>query len=373
MITYKAFAATHMVHRDADYIYPRSCASPRETGLGNQLWTLTGWLMIAFSINKTLVLPPFAPWVHEPKAPVSLVPFAELVDAVGFIFEMERIGVRCVVPDSARHGSIPRAKSVIGWTHYKKTFAIHRTVRLTTQNLRDPAIRRRIAPEGYWNLSAVEKQLTTAAGGRGRNATHTDHQFIASAVLRAFHPSALIRRSADALATELRLPVRFGCVHARVERDMAKMSSLARATTIYDYARAVIHADSMHPVSDVFVASGEHVHLPRSYVGPRWRQATAKIDFDDTSAHESNFTYLHASMLDFALCRRASWFVGFGHSSFSRILAEMEQVDNSRGWISVCPGGHDDFASSDVSLLHMIWTLCPVNRMLSVASFGWSR
>ena len=206
---------------------------------------------------------------------------------------------------------------------------------------------------------------------RSGSATHTDYQVIASTVLLAFRPSPLILQGADALAMELKLPVRFGCVHARVERDMARMSNVARAVTISDYVDGVLHADSVAPVSDVFVASGEHITLPLSYTGPRWRQASTKIDFDATNTH-ANFTYLHASLIDFTLCRRASWFVGFGYSSFSRILAELQQVDNGRGWTSICPGRHDDFASSELSLLHMIWALCAVNQTLTIGSFGWS-
>jgi len=290
---------------------------------------------------------------------------------------MERIGVRCVVPDRARHTGIARASAGIGWKYYKRTFAMRRTVRLTTQKLRDTAVRRRIAPADHGNWSAAEEQLRKAARGRGGDATHTDYQFIASAVLLAFRPSQLILQGADALAMELRLPVRFGCVHARVERDMGasrvlSASHVSRSVKISDYVDGVLHVDSVAPVSDVFVASGVHVALPLSYAGPLWRQATTKIAFDNTSTH-ANFTYLHASLIDFTLCRRASWFVGFGYSSFSRILAEMQQVDNGRGWTSICPGRHVDFASSDVSLLHMIWTLCAVNRTLDIGSFGWSR
>ena len=333
--------------------------------------------MIAFSLNKTLVLPPFAPWVHEPAAPANLIPFAQLIDASGFVRAMERVGVRCVVPDRAQHEGIVRLKASIGWVQYKKQFALRRTVHLTIAKLHDPVVRSRIVRSEHGNWSVSEKQLLAAARVHSSASSEMDAhlQRIASAVLRAFRPSSSIRLAVDALAAKLRLPARFGCVHARIERDMARISGVAREITISDYVRAVLDVHSVTPVSSVFVASGERFPLPLRYIGPPWRQAPVKIDFDDTRAHGSNFTYLHASLIDFALCRRASWFVGFGHSSFSRILAELQHVDNDRGWTSVCPGRHDNFSSSSVSLLHVAWSLCGVNqtRPLALGSFGWFR
>lgn len=368
----------HRMTRGAsNYIYPSSCASPHETGLGNQIWTLTGWIMIAFSVNATLVLPPFVPYVHEPKTHVKLIPFADMVDAEGFVRAMTKIGIRCEIPDEVRHRGLRRAHAGIGWTHYKKKFALNRTIHLTNTKWHDPIIQRILFQGAAHNSSESRERARSTHTDREifgfGNGSAFDHQFIASEVLRAFQPSDSILRSVHTLAETLRLPARYGCVHARIERDMMRMSNVASAITIADYARAVVHADTLVPVSGVYVASGEHVILPGSYIGPRWLQAKTKIDFDDNTSYGNPYTYLHASFVDFTLCRGASWFVGFCHSSFSRILAEVQHTDNDRGWTSVCPGRYDDFASSGVSVLHMLWTMCNVNRPLNLGSFGWSR
>lgn len=357
------------------YIYPSSCASPHETGLGNQIWTLTGWLMIAFSANATLVLPPFAPYVHEPIHQVKLIPFADMIDTKIFVGAMAKIGIRCEIPDRVRHRGLRRPHASIGWVHYKKKFARNRTVYLTVQKWHDPIFRRTLFRGAADNSSVVRERTkgTLKDHESFGNGAELDHQFIATTVLRAFQPSESILQSVRSLSATLRLPARYGCVHARVERDIAGISRIARLVTVADYVRAVVHVDKRVPVSGVYVASGEHVTLPGNYAGPEWLQAETKIDFDNTSAYNSPFTYLHASFVDFAICRGASWFVGFCHSSFSRILAETQHIDNDRGWTSVCPGRYDDFASSDVGALHVLWTMCAVELPLHPMSFGWSR
>lgn len=353
------------------YIYPSSCASPVETGLGNELWTLTGWLMIAFSAHATLVLPPFVPYVHRPDAPVPLIPFADVIDAGHFIGAMASIGVSCELPDPLRHARLPRAQASFGWVHYKKKFAFNRTVHLTLERWRKTTAARAFFNGSALNDSGIRDTLDARKLlGSGSD---FDHQFIASEVVRAFQPSAAIVRRVHALVEKLQLPERYGCVHARLERDMSQSSYIAKSTTMRDYVRAVVHADSVVKVAGVYVASGDRVTFPARYAGPRLFQAGNKIDFDDQSVYNSSFTYLHASLVDFVICRRARWFVGFGHSSFSRILAEAQHLDNDRGWTSVCPGQYNEFSSSQVSVLHMNWTLCPVNRPLERMSLGWSR
>jgi hypothetical protein len=331
--------------------------------------------MIAFSVNATLVLPPFVPYVHEPKTNVKLIPFSDLVDANSFVHAMATIGIRCEIPDQVKHRGLRRAQASIGWTHYKKKFALNRTIHLTITKWHDPILQHTLFHGATENTSIVQERLKTTKRHRQMlgYGSKFDHQFIASAVLRAFKPSNLILHYVQTLAKTLRLPARYGCVHARVERDMMRMSTVANDITIADYARAIIHADTVVPVSAVYVASGERVTLPDRYTGPKWLQANTKIDFDDNNVGGDPYTYLHASFVDFAICRGATWFVGFCHSSFSRILAEAQHIDNDRGWTSVCPGRYDEFASSNVSALHMLWTLCNLSRPLNPGSFGWSR
>ena len=48
-----------------------------QTGLGNEIWALAGYLISAYSINMPLCLPPFTTNVHSGPE-TSRVPFEEL-------------------------------------------------------------------------------------------------------------------------------------------------------------------------------------------------------------------------------------------------------------------------------------------------------
>lgn len=74
-----------------------------------------------------------------------------------------------------------------------------------------------------------------------------------------------------------------------------------------------------------------------------------------------NVSYLLASLVDFAVCRRAQWFIGFSLSSFSRILAELRALELQRGWYSACKSGLRFFTAVQLSVLHRNWSLC--NRL----------
>ena len=90
-----------------------------ETGIGNELWALAGYLLLAFTRNHTLCLPPFTTNVHtkagqcdstvsayqrargNPCTRTKPLPFADVFDAEAFIAGMSRVGVRCSPPKRA--------------------------------------------------------------------------------------------------------------------------------------------------------------------------------------------------------------------------------------------------------------------------------
>ena len=91
-----------------------------ETGLGNELWALAGYLLLAFTRNHTLCLPPFTTNAADghgeggsvrqhgvsvtnadaetPCTRTKRSPFADVFDAEAFIAGMSRVGVRCYPP-----------------------------------------------------------------------------------------------------------------------------------------------------------------------------------------------------------------------------------------------------------------------------------
>jgi hypothetical protein len=89
-----------------------------ETGLGNEIWALAGYLISAHSIHMPLCLPPFTTNVHSSSG-TSLVPFEELFDARRFIAGMGSVGVRVARRSECR----PAHPRESGWMMYKKSFS----------------------------------------------------------------------------------------------------------------------------------------------------------------------------------------------------------------------------------------------------------
>ena len=113
-------------------------------------------------------------------------------------------------------------------------------------------------------------------------------------------------------------------------------------------------------------------------LGVRFVQSPFKTGFDSTVQRgDVNVSYLLASLVDFAVCRRAQWFIGFSLSSFSRILAELRALELQRGWYSACKSGLRFFTAAQLSVLHRNWSLCPIDCAQAGVvsyqrSFGWT-
>ena len=67
-------------------------------------------------------------------------------------------------------------------------------------------------------------------------------------------------------------------------------------------------------------------------------------------------SYVEASLVDFELCRRADWLIGWCGSTFSRLLAQLRGLDRrSAEWYSACP--ESMHALSTRAVLYQ-WNLC---------------
>ena len=118
----------------------------------------------------------------------------------------------------------------------------------------------------------------------------------------------------------------FGCVHARVEDDAKHLSwttsnakHLGGLPTLKQYLAAasglVTHTRNSGEWP-VFIATSDP--LPsRQDPGVRWVQSPLKTGMDSETVHANvSISYLVASLVDLAVCRRARWFAGFHLSSF---------------------------------------------------------
>ena len=187
----------------------------------------------------------------------------------------------------------------------------------------------------------------------------------------------------------------FGCVHARMEDDTKHMGPPATTggiPTLEQYldAAAALSAEDAPAVLPVLVATSDPLPFTTHEARPgvRWVQSPLKTGMDSETVHSNvSISYFVASLVDFAICRRAKWFAGFHLSSFSRILAEYQSLDRGRGWTNVCPSGTRHFAATEKHLLYTNWTVCPVNcsklniepsiggsgkRARHWSSFGWT-
>jgi hypothetical protein len=349
-----------------------------ETGIGNELWALAGYLLLAFTRNHALCLPPFTTNVHttagecdstvsayqrgrgNPCTRTKPLPFADVFDAEAFIAGMSRVGVRCIAAEACH--DVPTTNAS-GWRFYKRVFAAERAHR-TVANARDLHPLQPIVIEMYRSLHLAPAM-----------------EDMVGAVMER----AQLRDNA------------FGCVHARVEDDAKHLSwttsnakHLGGLPTLKQYLAAasglVTHTRNSGEWP-VFIATSDP--LPsRQDPGVRWVQSPLKTGMDSETVHANvSISYLVASLVDLAVCRRARWFAGFHLSSFSRILAEYQSLDHGRGWTSVCPSGTRYFGADQFHLLYTNWTVCPVNcsklniepsiggsgkRARHWSSFGWT-
>ena len=319
-----------------------------ETGLGNELWALAGYLMLAKTRNHTLCLPPFTSNVHEavgacdanprkadagkPCTRTKPLPFADVYDADAFIAGMARVGVRCVAAEAC-HDVPPTQES--GWRYYKKVFSIERATK------------------------------TWADAG---------HLHPLQPIVTQMYQSLRLAPAVEAMVGEVmeRAQLRddaFGCVHARMEDDTKHMGPPATTggiPTLEQYldAAAALSAEDAPAVLPVLVATSDPLPFTTHEARPgvRWVQSPLKTGMDSETVHSNvSISYFVASLVDFAICRRAKWFAGFHLSSFSRILAEYQSLDRGRGWTNVCPSGTRHFAATEKHLLYTNWTVCPVN------------
>ena len=68
--------------------------------------------------------------------------------------------------------------------------------------------------------------------------------------------------------------------------------------------------------------------LVRTTQGKAWHRG---------SRNASEPSYIDASLIDFNVCREASWLVGWSGSTFARTLARYQMLDRQHSWYAACP------------------------------------
>ncbi len=283
-----------------------------ETGLGNQLWTLAGWLLLTKLHNATLCLPPFTSNIHREHT--RLVPFDDIFDSTLFISEMSKLKIK--IQRNCKHQKY--ISSTRGWTHYKKSFARQRAF---------------------------------------NNGTHP-HQYIVMKMYRSLKLSTSMEGVVKYVTRTIGLTSPYACIHARVEPDILYVAK--HAPRLSDYNRVAEHLNK-----SVFWASSFELNVTGF-------QSPFKVGFNAQAIYQNMiFDYLKTSLVDFSICRNAENFVGMGASSFSRILAE-DRSQLGLGWISTCRNSWTYFNEKQVTTLYKNWSLCPSNKKYTMTSFGWS-
>ena len=128
---------------------------------------------------------------------------------------------------------------------------------------------------------------------------------------------------------------RFGCLHARIEKEQHPV--LHTAPSLAFLIKHMQTIPELLRVRKVFVAVGYKISLEDDRLLNRTLPWGAHIvrarDF------VGNISCQESAVVALSVCRRASWFVGYGRSSFSLKVAQYRYVDHGEGWYAACPWG----------------------------------
>ena len=286
-------------------------------GLFNQLWTLLGLVFQAAERKLPFVLPTFDSHISphsmgirstEANLPRS-VPFAELFD------------VNCLVGALHTHGIAAHEQPP---AHFRKTAAL--------------------------SLKPNELFLSYKRYVENRSRDEADPAPLEDVVYRALRPSARLLAHARAFiraSAALRSPRGYGCVHARIENDMRRWwyhVGKVKPVTMAEILRLLDSIDDVRTTPSLFVAVGSDLRRSDEELlrgertpwnGSMVRRRSASddrsgrlvADAGSSSPSSSTLSYVESAVVDFAICRAATWFAGWSSSSFSASLAHIRHLD----------------------------------------------
>ena len=175
------------------------------------------------------------------------------------------------------------------------------------------------------------------------------------AVLSGLQAAAVLRQRIEAVQARLRLPsapsdvtTGYGCLHARIERDMKiswAQNRAGRPPSLNEYLAGVAALPELRRTPCIFVAVGLAISnddaavLDRNQTGwgARLTRTINRKAWHRGTRNATAPSYTEAAIVDFMVCRGADWLVGWPGSTFARALAALQRVDHQRGWYRACP------------------------------------
>ena len=202
-------------------------------------------------------------------------------------------------------------------------------------------------------------------------------QRVEDAVYVGLRPApAVVERIAAAQAALGLRAGEYGCVHARIERDMARDWPSVRAgrpPPLERYLDGASRELQLNATAKIFVAVGldlqpqdkQTLELGVTAAGAALvrvnsanKSATRPARNDKRGVSDDTpISYTESALVDFFVARQAAWFMGFSGSTFARMLARLQALDHQRGWWAVCPEGVSHVAANS-TWFASTWALC---------------
>ena len=295
--------------------------------------------------------------------------FNQIEDLVGLAILARERGSALFLPDVAQHVVRPEP------TPFSTVFEVEPLARALSEHGMRLVTREDAERSANWSRHTIHPRKCRERWDRyQRQHENAYRRLPLDPLARAVHiglvPHARLRSVADDFVRATFGGKPFGCLHARIERDMmifARSVGGGKPPLLKEYLEQMRAVPELRDLRHWFVAVGKNIPRPqderlldRGTYGPwllsrrRFRTTDA---FDPLSVNPSfvrvvkvrlNRThlvdvvtpgYLDEAVIDATVCRRASWFVGWQGSSFARGMARYHRLDYGRDYFSVCSNG----------------------------------
>ena len=152
----------------------------------------------------------------------------------------------------------------------------------------------------------------------------------------------------------------YGCIHARIEKDIQhwwRRVARVKPVRLHSILHHVGAEPALNAVPRIFVAVGRDIHRPDHVMlkhNTSWGAELVRRPWQPGQAGASATSqvvrsYVEAAAFDFFLCREAAWFVGWDASSFSLVLGRYRVLAQQRWW-AYCAGGLVQLSSSRIHM-----------------------
>mmetsp|Transcript_934 Transcript_934/g.1902 ORF Transcript_934/g.1902 Transcript_934/m.1902 type:complete len:230 (+) Transcript_934:741-1430(+) len=153
--------------------------------------------------------------------------------------------------------------------------------------------------------------------------------------------AALVPNKAVQEAVEKILPLlgdEFGCMHVRLEEENLKGGKKLQPPNLEQMHKHMSGAPELLQAQKIFVmvppVQSESEAALLAQPTP-WGADMVQVPRD---VYQS-LSYMENMLLLLQVCRKASWFAGYSHSTFSMKMAEYRRIDKNEGWHNVCAWG----------------------------------